>query len=199
MRVTIMRKIRQATIKTASAAAAVSIGLVGCAGISDFDSWASSDLEPAQHVAVFAPADSHADAKRLEDLYCRQIVESNRNMNCEVLTASFPVGQTISEDALNAQLATIDATHLVTIQMLESTPRTNTHGTVIGDFVWGHNFHSERNLHQVQILNLATDDIAYSAQLRSNTAAAFTRHTYLSDFTRRIVRDQQAQGVLLAP
>lgn len=194
-----MSKIRQTTIKTASAVAAVSIGLVGCAGISDFDSWASSDVEPARHVAVFAPADSHADAKRLEDLYCREIVEANRNMNCEVLTASFPAGQSISEDALTAQLETIDATHLVTIQMLESTPRTNTHGTIIGNFVWGHSFHSERNLHQVQILNLTTDEIAYSAELRSDTAAALTRHAYLSAFTRRIVRDQQAQGVLLAP
>lgn len=179
-------------------------GLVGvatlsaCAGISNFNSWAAEDAVPARHVAVFAPADSNADARRLERFYCHHIVESNPNMSCEVMTTNFKVGQEITEDDLQQALASVDATHLVTIQMLSSTPRTHTSGTVIGDFVWGHNRHSEENLHQVQMLELATNEVTYSAQLNSNTAAAMTRGNYLDDFARRIVRDQQQQGSLLA-
>lgn len=170
--------------------------LSGCAGISDFDSWAPDDVEPASQVAVFAPADAHADARRLEDFYCQQITEVNRTMSCEVMTVKFPVGQEISEDALQTALSKVEATHLVTIRMLESTPRTNTNATLFGDFVWGHNTHHEENLHEVQILNLSTNEIAYSAQLRSNSGAALTRGGYLNDFARRVVRDQDEQGAI---
>ncbi|MCC5880493.1 MAG: hypothetical protein JJU03_11445 [Idiomarina sp.] len=172
------------------------LGVAACATISDFDTWVQTDLQPTEHVAVFAPADAHAEARRLEQAYCEQLTEANRRVNCEPLTVQFPVGQQVSESRLQSALEATEATHLVTINLLQSTPRTSTHGTILGDFVWGHNNHYDNNLHQVQVLELNTQEIAYSAQLRSSSQLSLTQHSYITDVTRRIVRNQQQYGLI---
>lgn len=172
--------------------------LAGCAGISDFNSWAAEDAQPAAHVAVFAPADSHAEAALLEGFYCDHVNQINPTVKCDTLTNQFPVGQEISEEALDRKVSDIDPSHLVTISMLKSTPRTNTNATLLGSFVWGHSNHYEENLHQVQILDLTSLDVAYSAQLQSNSGAAITRRGYLNAFARRLARDQRDQGIIAA-
>lgn len=172
------------------------LGVAACASISDFDSWVQNDLQPTEHVAVFAPADAHAEARRLEEAYCEQLIEANRRVNCEPLTGQFPVGQEVTEARLQSALDETDATHLVTINLLQSTPRTSHHGTILGNFVWGHNNHYDNNLHQVQVLDLETQQIAYSAQLRSSNQVSLTQYSYISDVTRRIVRNQQQHGLI---
>ena len=177
---------------------ALAVSAIACTAITDFDSWAEHDLQPTEHVAVFAPADSHADAQRLENRYCEQVIAVNPKVNCEPLTTKFPVGQEVSESHLQAVLDETSATHLVSINLLQSTPRTSTNGTLIGDFVWGHNNHYENNLHQVQALNLETQEVAYSAQLRSSSQGSLTQNNYLTDVTKRIVRSQQRSGLIAA-
>lgn len=176
----------------------LAVSAVACTAISDFDSWAEHDLQPTEHVAVFAPADSHADAQRLENRYCEQVFAVNPRVNCEPLTAKFPVGQEITELRLQSALDETSATHLVSINLLESTPRTSTSGTIIGNFVWGHNNHYENNLHQVQALDLNTQQIAYSAQLRSSNQGTLTQYNYLNDVTYRIVKSQRESGLIAA-
>lgn len=175
------------------------ITLGACGTVSNFNSWAPEQVEAANYLAVFAPADSYADARKLESLYCRHVLERNPVASCEPITNYMPAGQAITEDMLAEAVSNTSATHLVSIDLLDRIARTSTHGTLIGDFVWGHNFHHDENLHQVQVLELASNELVYSAQLRSHSGAALTRHAYLVDVTRRIVRSQEGRGVLLAP